>query len=143
MCTIGVARPSGPLGPLTGVLRKLPETSLPTFERGRRRFSVPGGAGYFVCLRRGPAHNDGRCFWYFRTGADVSPLQGRSFSGVYPQGRRRTGYVFIRNKEQIFKRSTEQIFKGSHALLNQYGWRSAGITAVTLWKVPLQLSVGK
>ncbi|WP_205602161.1 hypothetical protein, partial [Enterobacter hormaechei] len=51
-----------------------------------------------------------------RTGADVSPLQGRALSGACPQVRRRTGYLFIREKDYLFKRSTELVFKGNHAL---------------------------
>lgn len=64
----------------------------------------------------GPTQSDGRYFWCFRTGADESPLQGRSFSEACPQGRRRIGYIFIREKDYVFKRSTEQVFKGNHAL---------------------------
>ncbi len=48
-----------------------------------------------IFLRQRPLRSDGTNLCSLRTGADVSPLQGRAFSGACPQVRRRTGYIFI------------------------------------------------
>lgn len=70
------------------------------FGPGRPPFSVVGGWMFrlYFGLELGPAaFGGGRCFRCFRTGADVSPLQGRASSDC-PQGRLRIGYVFKRSK---------------------------------------------
>lgn len=112
-CWRGDGSRSGP-SPCKAIRDKKPLKSLvtssdiksnvvPGLWPGLRRFLVPGRSwmGRFCSVSPVeildvvtkfsgfcPPRSGGRYFWFFRTGADVSPLQGRASSGACPQVRR-------------------------------------------------------